>query len=96
MRLSIQRIALRTRRLLYHELDRVRDDPTVLPVVWRGLDEQVITDKERHELAERIRTMHRNAPYIPFYVILQQAMNEMLPEGTNYCEALADLIDLPN
>lgn len=56
----------------------------------------MITDKERHELAERIRTMHKHAPYIPFYVILQQAMNEMLPKGTNYCEALADLIDLPN
>lgn len=48
-----------------------------------------------HELAERIRMMYRWTPYIPFYVILQQAMREMLPEGTNYCEALADLIDRP-
>lgn len=48
-----------------------------------------------HKLAERIRMMYRWTPYIPFYVILQQAMKEMLPEGTNYCEALADLIDRP-
>lgn len=48
-----------------------------------------------HKLAERIRMMYRWTQYIPFYVILQQAMREMLPEGTNYCEALADLIDRP-
>ena len=48
-----------------------------------------------HELAERIRMMYRWTPYIPFHAILQQAMREMLPEGTNYCEALSDLIDRP-
>lgn len=49
----------------------------------------------RKRLAERIRMMYRWTPYIPFHAILQQAMREMLPEGTNYCEALADLIDRP-
>lgn len=48
-----------------------------------------------HKLAERIRMMYRWTPYIPFYVILQQAMREMLPEGVNYCEEFADLIDHP-
>ena len=31
-----------------------RDDPTVLPVVWRGLDGQMITDTK--EIAKRLRT----------------------------------------
>lgn len=55
----------------------------------------MITDDERCEIAAKIREMHENAPHIPFYVAVQQAMSERLPAGADYCRALADLIDRP-
>lgn len=39
--------------------------------------------------------MHRFAPFVSFHAVVQQAMKEMLPEEVDYCEAFADLIDLP-
>lgn len=48
-----------------------------------------------HELAARLRLMYRFTPFIPCHVLLHQAMREILPEGVNYCEEFADLIDRP-
>ena len=48
-----------------------------------------------HELAARLRLMHRFAPFIPCHALLHQAIREILPEGVNYCEEFADLIDRP-
>lgn len=55
----------------------------------------MITDEERREVAAKIREMHENAPYIPFYVAVQQVMSERLSAGADYCLAIADLIDRP-
>lgn len=55
----------------------------------------MITDKERREVAAKMRKTCRENPDVSLQGMVASTMNECLPEGMEYGPTLADLIDRP-
>ena len=54
-----------------------------------------ISDKERREVAAKMREICRENPDVSLQTMDASAMNECLPEGMEYGPTLAELIDRP-
>lgn len=54
-----------------------------------------ISDEERREVAAKMREICRENPDVSLQTMVASAMNECLPEGMEYGQTLADLIDRP-
>lgn len=56
---------------------------------------KMISDKERRDVAARMREICHENPDVSLQSMVASAMNECLPEGMEYGPTLAELIDRP-